>query len=58
MDQLLKDVTLTQEQRLELERIRLQADSYTPDQLDELFAKYEVVALATGFPSIFIFIYR
>ena len=58
MDQLLKDVTLTQEQRLELERIRLQADSYTPDQLDELFAKYEVVALATGFSSIFIFIYR
>ncbi len=58
MDQLLKDVTLTQEQRLELERIRLQADSYTPDQLDELFAKYEVVALATGFPSIFFFIYR
>lgn len=58
MDQLLKDVTLTQEQRLELERIRLQADSYSPDQLDELFAKYEVVALATGFPSIFIFIYR
>lgn len=58
MDQLLKDVTLTQEQRLELERIRLQADSYTPDQLDELFAKYEVVALATGFPSIFIFINR
>lgn len=58
MDQLLKDVTLTQEQRLELERIRLQADSYTPDQLDELFAKYEVVALATGFLSIFIFIYR
>ena len=57
MDQLLKDVTLTQEQRLELERIRLQADSYTPDQLDELFAKYEVVALATCFPSIFFFIY-
>ena len=58
MDQLLKDVTLAQEQRLELEIIRLQADSYTPDQLDELFAKYEVVALATGFPSIFFFIYR
>ena len=58
MDQLLKDVTLTQEQRLELERIRLQADSYTPDQLDELFAKYEVVALATGVPSIFFFIDR
>ena len=58
MDQLLRDVTLTQEQRLELERIRLQADSYTPDQLDELFAKYEVVALATGFPSIFFFINR
>lgn len=58
MDQLLKDVTLTQEQRLELERIRLQADSYTPDQLDELFAKYEVVALATGFPSIFSLISR
>lgn len=50
MDQLLKDVTLTQEQRLELERIRIQADSYSPDELDALFAKYEVVALATGNP--------
>lgn len=58
MDQLLKDVTLTQEQRLELERIRLQADSYTPDQLDELFAKYEVVALATGYLSLFFIINR
>ena len=58
MDQLLKDVTLTQEQRLELERIRLQADSYTPDQLHELFAKYEVVALATGYLSLFFIINR
>ena len=50
MDQLLKDITLTNEQRLELEHIRIQADAYTPDQLDELFAKYGVVALATGNP--------
>ena len=50
MDQLMKDVTLTKEQRLELEHIRLQADSYTADQLDELFAKYGVTALATGNP--------
>lgn len=50
MDQLLKDITLSKEQRLELEHIRIQADSYTPDQLDELFAKYGVVALATGNP--------
>ena len=50
MDQLLKDVTLTKEQRLELEHIRLQADSYSADELDELFAKYDVTALATGNP--------
>lgn len=50
MDQLLKDVTLTKEQRLDLEHIRLQADSYSADELDELFAKYEVTALATGNP--------
>ena len=50
MDQLMKDVTLTKEQRLALEHSRLQADSYTADQLDELFAKYGVTALATGNP--------
>ena len=50
MDELLKDVTLTSEQRLELEHIRIQADAYSADELDALFAKYGVVALATGNP--------
>ena len=38
MDELLKDVTLTSEQRLELEHIRIQADAYSADELDALFA--------------------
>ena len=50
MDELLKDVTLTSDQRLELEHIRIQADAYSADELDALFAKYGVVALATGNP--------
>lgn len=50
MDELLKDVTLTKEERLELEHVRIQADAYSADELEELFAKYGVVALATGNP--------
>ena len=50
IDELLKDVTLTKEERLELEHVRIQADAYSADELEELFAKYGVVALATGNP--------
>ncbi|KAK8791157.1 hypothetical protein WA158_005788 [Blastocystis sp. Blastoise] len=48
IDELLEDITLTEEQRQELDRIRIQADSYSPEELEELFAKYDIKATITG----------
>ena len=59
IDELLKDITLTEEQRKELERIRyadrcwsrgrsIQADSYSPEELEEFFKRFEIKATITG----------